>query len=756
TGAFTLKALPKDQNLVVHVINVKPGFRLGAIAPKGAQTKLAIDLVSTVSASYILNKFVKVQPDASAALDRLPADVAAKTVEATAAALGTPDAERAKALLQGSATQPIDALRLTSVALNAQLDAVARIIGIGVGTKAIDPNPLANSFSSIRSLACGTDGALYIALMHDDRVVRLREGRLEAVNDPAAAKTGALTGQRLPQAGIMGPIDVEPDAQDRLVVLDYPRAGFSESTPPRFRLTRLPLAGPAEDLWADIGLTLAAWPEAGDEVRVLAGGDRPGGKPAMLWSLLPGQAPKALFTFEVQDPALGPDAQQNHYLGYKADGPPRVVGHDARGSLFVGASRAELRRAKVAKEDQVDTVYRYLEAGRAREAFKVTGKDDVESLVLTPHGEVLAIVSNPTSRKLVLYAAAGERTLAATLPQDFTLDPLAPAAVGPAGDAYVVRRNSTVWHVGTDGAITHVAGLDPTTSQATTNLSFLQPAGITVAPGGELYVSDKDGNRIYKVGADGKVAIWAGTGGDKGTGDGGPVAAAAVRAPRALRQDKDGNIYILSSNTAVRKVDKAGVITTLLSKLEGDRTIRDLVVSPDGVLTFSTKATVIPTDPASGKVGVARWHPDGTLTWLVPESNAPGHVIGSDPAGTVYVLSADGDRRALGRIKDDKLEPILEDPRLAITFPEDNNAIAVDGNNHLYLTLVESDQIWKVDLSSKQVSQVAGEGAPLLAGTGLDDSLSGPRYPTFGPAGDLFVADKWHRQVKRIPARSLP
>jgi hypothetical protein len=51
---------------------------------------------------------------------------------------------------------------------------------------------------------------------------------------------------------------------------------------------------------------------------------------------------------------------------------------------------------------------------------------------------------------------------------------------------------------------------------------------------------------------------------------------------------------------------------------------------------------------------------------------------------------------------------------------------------------------------------VAGEGAPLLAGSGLDDSLSGPRYPTFGPQGDLYLADIWHRQVKRIPAASLP
>jgi hypothetical protein len=299
--------------------------------------------------------------------------------------------------------------------------------------------------------------------------------------------------------------------------------------------------------------------------------------------------------------------------------------------------------------------------------------------------------------------------------------------------------------------VEQVAGIDPTKATQDTNLSFLQPAGILIK-GEDTYISDKNNNRIYRVGPDGKVVTWAGTGTDKGSGDGGSASVAGVRLPRALRQDGMGNIYILSSNTVVRKVAPSGIISTVLDAVEGDRTIRDLLVAPDGTLTLSLKAHEVD----GGMTGVARWNPDGKLTWLVPESNAAGTTIGADPAGTVYALTADGEHRSLVKIVDDKPVPIVDDPRLAVTFPDDSNAIVVDGRGRLFLTLVDADQIWMVDLASRQLTQVAGEGAPLLAGSGLDDSLSGPRYPTFGPQGDLYLADIWHRQVKRIPAASLP
>jgi sugar lactone lactonase YvrE len=89
------------------------------------------------------------------------------------------------------------------------------------------------------------------------------------------------------------------------------------------------------------------------------------------------------------------------------------------------------------------------------------------------------------------------------------------------------------------------------------------PYGVAVDPGGNLYIADETNSRIRKVDPAGVITTFAGTGTAGFSGDGGPSIAAQINHPIAIASDANGNIYIADiNNDRVRKVDAAGTITT--------------------------------------------------------------------------------------------------------------------------------------------------------------------------------------------------
>ncbi len=90
------------------------------------------------------------------------------------------------------------------------------------------------------------------------------------------------------------------------------------------------------------------------------------------------------------------------------------------------------------------------------------------------------------------------------------------------------------------------------------------PAGVTVDAAGNLYIADTGNNQIRKVGTDGIIRVFAGTGEFGFAGDGGPATAAKLASPYGLTLDGSGNLYFVDSNNMrVRKVTAAGVISTV-------------------------------------------------------------------------------------------------------------------------------------------------------------------------------------------------
>jgi sugar lactone lactonase YvrE len=94
----------------------------------------------------------------------------------------------------------------------------------------------------------------------------------------------------------------------------------------------------------------------------------------------------------------------------------------------------------------------------------------------------------------------------------------------------------------------------------------LTPGGIAFDAADNLYFSEQRSNRVWRIGAsDGVVVSVAGTGSRGYGGDGGLATSAILNEPGALRFDADGNLLIAEpGNLRVRKVTMAtGIITTI-------------------------------------------------------------------------------------------------------------------------------------------------------------------------------------------------
>ena len=140
-------------------------------------------------------------------------------------------------------------------------------------------------------------------------------------------------------------------------------------------------------------------------------------------------------------------------------------------------------------------------------------------------------------------------------------------AVDGAGNLYI-STSSRIRKVDTAGVITTVAG-DGTWGSGgdggaavAAQLGF--PAGVALDGAGNLYIADWLNHRIRKVDSAGTITTVAGDGTEGSGGDGGPATAAQLNLPEGVAVDGAGNLYIAdSSNNRIRKVDTAGVITTV-------------------------------------------------------------------------------------------------------------------------------------------------------------------------------------------------
>lgn len=223
-------------------------------------------------------------------------------------------------------------------------------------------------------------------------------------------------------------------------------------------------------------------------------------------------------------------------------------------------------------------------------------------------------------------------------------------------------RNHVIRKVNSNGIISTVAG-NGTAGTAgdggpATAAQLAQPTGMTIDNDGNIYIADFNSSVIKKVTTSGIMSIFAGNGTEGFSGDGGPAAQAKLYRPTAVAVDKDGNLYISdASNKVIRKVNKQGVISTIAGvpgragySGDGGPATKALLTQPAGI-AVDYSGNIYIADPSNSVVrkinaagvittfagnGTAGYSGDGGPAIKAQFQMGSPQGLAVDPAGNVY------------------------------------------------------------------------------------------------------------------------
>ena len=141
-------------------------------------------------------------------------------------------------------------------------------------------------------------------------------------------------------------------------------------------------------------------------------------------------------------------------------------------------------------------------------------------------------------------------------------------AVDAAGNLYIAdKSNHRIRRVGPDGIIRTVAGTGSPgywgDDGPATAAGLRSPSGVALGSRGELYVADTDNERVRRIGADGTITTVAGTGVATASGDGGPAVEAGLHKPTHVLAGPSGELFVSElNNNRVRRIGSDGMIET--------------------------------------------------------------------------------------------------------------------------------------------------------------------------------------------------
>ena len=139
-------------------------------------------------------------------------------------------------------------------------------------------------------------------------------------------------------------------------------------------------------------------------------------------------------------------------------------------------------------------------------------------------------------------------------------------AVDAAGNVYISDRNhNRVRKVTLDGIITTaVGGGNGGDGGLATQAGISSPEGLAVDSSGNLFIMEAGNYRVRKVAPNGIISTVAGNGTSGFSGDGGPAISAQISYAVGITVDSTGNLFIADRyNNRIRKVAPNGIITTV-------------------------------------------------------------------------------------------------------------------------------------------------------------------------------------------------
>jgi trimeric autotransporter adhesin len=333
-----------------------------------------------------------------------------------------------------------------------------------------------------------------------------------------------------------------------------------------------------------------------------------------------------------------------------------------------------------------------------------------------------------------LQAAGGSRTPAARLvyPNGLALD--------DRGDLYISDTGAhRVFKLSRQGRLTILAGTGEggfggDGGQAV-NARLFAPHDLAFDASGNLLIADTLNHRVRRVDRQGVIATVAGDGKAAYAGDGGAALAASLNNPQGLALDREGNILVADTyNYVVRRIDRAGKITTLAGSVPGFggdggpaakaqmSLPMAVAVAPDGGVYVSD----------AGNSRVRRIIADGP-GWKI--QTAVGYGPGQDTYGAGF--AGDGGPAEKAKI-------------FSATDLDFNAAgdlyVSDSGNNRVRV------------VRAGVMTTVAGTGHAGFAGDGgraTEAELNTPQKVAVAADGSVFIADRANRRVRKVDSRGV-
>jgi uncharacterized protein (TIGR03437 family) len=273
------------------------------------------------------------------------------------------------------------------------------------------------------------------------------------------------------------------------------------------------------------------------------------------------------------------------------------------------------------------------------------------------------------------------------------------------------------------------------------------PRNLALGHSGDLYISDFDSHRVYRVDKQGRIYIVAGTGIPGVSGDLGAPAIAMVAYPAGLAIGPQGELYIADSgNRRVRKIEH-GVITTV-RMAAADESLQPIPLGTVTGLAVDAQGTLYISDPAV-------WTLDAKLR-LDVVSGLNGRSIRVDSSGAIYTANLSTVWRRLPRAEPERLAGGLRfdgDGGLATGALLNRPVSAVaDSAGNLYIADQSNHRIRKID-SQGIIHTLAGTGKQAFGGERTISTVASLALPggvALDPGGNLYVADSANHRVRRI------
>jgi streptogramin lyase len=255
------------------------------------------------------------------------------------------------------------------------------------------------------------------------------------------------------------------------------------------------------------------------------------------------------------------------------------------------------------------------------------------------------------------------------------------------------------------------------------------PHSVALDTTGNLYIADSGNNRIRRVDGAGIITTIAGTGKFSSGGDGGPATAAGLQSPKGIAFDLSGNLLIADSgNNQIRKIDVNGVISTIAGTGEPG-------YSGDGGPATAAKLDA----PRTIAVG-----PSGNLYIAEPNVHRIRKV---DARGTVSTLAGTS-KAGFGGDGGPAKEAQLDMPR----------GVGVDAADNVFIADSLNHRIRKVG-GDGVITTIAGTGEKGFSGEGEPATQARfftPRAVDVDRSGDLYVADTYNNRIRRIEKAGSP